>query len=117
MHELAVTEAIVKLVLDTARRERARRVVTVNLRIGEMSDLKAEWIQRYFDHLAVGTIAAGARILVETTVPSFQCDHCGERFSRSLRGVESITCPRCESGSCTLTGGMEYLVENVEIEG
>lgn len=116
MHELAVTEAILKLVLATATRERARRVVQVSLRMGEMSDLKAVWIQRYFDHLAAGTVAEGARIAVESTPPAFSCDQCGHRFFQSLKAVDSIACPRCGSGSCTLAGGMDYRVESVEIE-
>ncbi|MGM0675642.1 MAG: hydrogenase maturation nickel metallochaperone HypA [Spirochaetota bacterium] len=116
MHELAVTEAILEVVLKAAERESARRVVTVNLTIGEFSDLKEEWIQRYFDHLARGTAAENARIAVATSVPNFVCDACGKEFSRSLRGVERVECPACRSRSCTLTGGMDYRVENVEIE-
>lgn len=116
MHELAVTEAILEVVLRAAERESARRVVTINLTIGELSDLKEEWIQRYFDHLARGTTAENARIAVATSVPTFLCEACGEQFSRSLRGVERVECPACGSRSCTLTGGMDYRVENVEIE-
>ena len=84
MHELAVTEAILGVVLKNAEKESARRVRTVSLRIGELSDLKAEWIQRYFDYLARGTVAEEARIEVETTPPSFLCEECNFSFSLSL---------------------------------
>ena len=116
MHELAVTEAILGVVLKSAEKESAKRVRSVSLRIGEFSDLKAEWIQRYFDYLARGTVAEKARIEVETTPPSFFCEGCGSSFSLSLKGVDRVRCPHCGSGSCSLTGGMEYTVERMEIE-
>ena len=116
MHELAVTEAILDVVLKSAEKESAKRVRTVSLKIGEFSDLKAEWIQRYFDYLSRGTVAEEARIEVETTPPSFLCDSCGSSFSLSLKGVDRVRCPQCGGASCTLTGGMEYRVERLEIE-
>jgi hydrogenase nickel incorporation protein HypA/HybF len=116
MHELAVTEAILSVVLKSAEREAAKQVRTVSLRIGEFSDLKAEWIQRYFDYLAKGTVAEKARIEVESTPPRFACDGCGSSFSLSLKGVDRVRCPYCGSDSCSLTGGMEYMVDRLEIE-
>lgn len=117
MHELAVTEAILGVVLKSAQKERANRVRTVHLRVGELSDLKAEWIQRYFDYLSRDTVAEGARLEVETTPPSFRCDGCGVSFSLSLKGVDRVCCPFCGDASCSLTGGMEYRVEELEIDG
>ena len=116
MHELAVTEAILDIVLQAAQRESARRVVSVNLVIGELSDLKQEWIQRYFDHLARGTQAEGALITVISSVAQFACDGCGAEFSQSLRKVHRVECPSCGGSACRLIGGMDYRVENVEIE-
>lgn len=116
MHELAVTEAILDIVLQAAQRESARRVVSVSVVIGELSDLKQEWIQRYFDHLARGTQAEGALITVISSTTRFVCNGCGAEFSQSLRKVDRVACPSCLSNTCRLIGGMDYRVENVEIE-
>ena len=60
MHELPVTESILNIVLTHAKRNRARKVISIHLKIGELSDLENEWVQRYFDYLSKDTIAEGA---------------------------------------------------------
>ncbi|MCE5262956.1 MAG: hydrogenase maturation nickel metallochaperone HypA, partial [Deltaproteobacteria bacterium] len=45
MHELSVTEAILKIVLKHAEANSVRQVVAIHLRIGKMSDLQDEWLQ------------------------------------------------------------------------
>jgi len=49
MHELSVMEGILNVVLKHARQNGVQRVVAVSLRVGEMTDLVDEWMQRYFD--------------------------------------------------------------------
>ena len=62
MHELPVTESILKIVLKHARVSGVRKVRTIRLIVGKLSDLEDEWIQRYFDYLSKGTVAEGARL-------------------------------------------------------
>ena len=57
MHELPITESILKIVLKHAETNSVRKVMSINLQIGKLSDLEDEWIQRYFDYLSKGTVA------------------------------------------------------------
>ena len=52
MHELPITESILKIILKHVKSNNVRKVVAVHLRIGKMSDIEDEWIQRYFDYLS-----------------------------------------------------------------
>ena len=45
MHELPITEDILKIVLKHAQRNNVQRVVSINLQIGKLSGLEDEWIQ------------------------------------------------------------------------
>jgi len=54
MHELPVMREVLRLVLKHAHKHRVEEVFAVQMRVGEMSDLEEEWMQRYFDHLAKG---------------------------------------------------------------
>ena len=47
MHELPVTESILKVVLKYAAANNVSKVVSVKLEVGKLSDLADEWIQRY----------------------------------------------------------------------
>ena len=116
MHELSVTDSILKIVLEYAEKANARRVTCIRLRISEMSDLKAEWVQNYFDHLSEGTLAEGAQLEITVVFPQFACERCGKEFEISLRDVGWVECPHCSSRDCRLVGGNDYMIENMEVE-
>ena len=67
MHELGVTRSIVDVVLRNAQAQQAKQVLSVSLVIGEMRNLEEEWVQRYFDRCAKGTLAEGAKIKIQGT--------------------------------------------------
>ena len=115
MHELAVTESILQVVLRHARAGGASKVLSVGVRIGEVSDLIDEWVQRYFDHLSRGTIAEGAVVRIERAPAMFRCGACGHSFPADPRTREAIHCPRCESEETALVSGREYLVQQIEV--
>jgi hydrogenase nickel incorporation protein HypA/HybF len=115
MHELAVTEAILKVVLKHAMMNGAGRVVTISLRIGELTDLADEWLQRYFEYLSRDTIAAGAQIHIERVPIIFRCEGCGKDFPVRLGEMKNIACPACDSAKATLLSGREFTVRQIEV--
>jgi hydrogenase nickel incorporation protein HypA/HybF len=115
VHELSVTQAILDTALRHATREDATRVHRILLVVSELSDLQPLWLQRYFDHIAAGTAAAGAELEVERAAPEFACNNCSARFYLSLRGVDRVRCPECGASDCTLQPGTDYLLEEIEV--
>ena len=85
------------------------------MRIGGLSDLVNEWVQRYFDHLSRGTIAEGAVIRIERIPTTFRCDGCGHVFPADPRTREAIRCPLCSSAEMTLATGRECFVQQIEV--
>ena len=115
MHELAITEGILKVVLRHAAASGAGRVVGVSLRIGELSDLADEWLQRYFDYLSRDTIAAGASIRVERIPVVFRCEECGNTFPVKFREAKNIACPVCGREKAVMVSGREFTVQQIEV--
>jgi hydrogenase nickel incorporation protein HypA/HybF len=115
MHELAVTEGILKVVLRHASMNGAGRVVGIGLRIGELSDLADEWLQRYFNYLSRDTIAADAVIRIERIPVVFRCEGCGNDFPVRLRETKDIACPVCGSRKSVLVSGREFTVQQIEV--
>ncbi len=115
MHELPITENILKVVLRHAEADGAKKVVRVHLRIGELSDIIDEWLQRYFDYLSKGTLAEGAALGIEHIPVTFRCEECGETFPVNVREVQSIRCTACGGARASLLTGREFLIQHIEV--
>jgi hydrogenase nickel incorporation protein HypA/HybF len=115
VHELAITNEILRTVLRSARHQRAARVHRILLVVSELSDLQPLWLQRYFDRIAAGTPADGARLEVERLAPQFACARCVGVFSVPLGEVDTAACPTCGSRDFHLVAGPDYTVEEIEV--
>jgi hydrogenase nickel incorporation protein HypA/HybF len=115
MHELQVTERILDIVLKHAAGQDVSRIVTIRLRIGELTDLEDEWIQRYFDYLSRGTIAEKAKLAIQRAPIVLECESCSRRFEVGRGELGAAACPECEESECRLVSGREYLIENIEV--
>jgi hydrogenase nickel insertion protein HypA len=117
MHELAITQSLLEVVLGYAEENKATHVDAIFLRIGILRDIEPEWLKRYFAFTSRGTIAENAEILITIDRITCTCDKCGETYhpmTESLRDTR-ITCPDCGAFEYELVGGMEFLVQGIEI--
>ena len=112
MHELPVTESILKIVLRHAPAEGVKRIVHIFLEIGELSDLEDEWIQHYFDYLSKGTVAENSQLVIQRTPITFQCDACAHVFEIKREALQDLQCPECGNAGCTLVSGKGYYIKN-----
>ena len=94
-----MTHEILAIVLRHAEANGVRRVVSVRLTIGALSDLEATWIQRYFDMLSRDTLAARATLEVRRSPAILRCGDCSANFEVEIREVREIRCPGC-AGTC-----------------
>ena len=62
MHEMALTESIVEIAVETARREGAARVRKVFVDVGALSSVEPEALMFCFAAVSAGTIAEGATL-------------------------------------------------------
>lgn len=114
MHELSITESIISTVLESAEKHDVSKILKIHLEVGELNDLKSEWIQYYFDMLSRDTLAEGAQIEVHTTPSKFRCHDCGEEFPLDLKSVSKVKCPVCRGANCSLTGGSGFYIRDME---
>jgi len=115
MHELAVTESILSIVIKHAAKNQVKKVLSIGLKIGELTDLVDEWIQHYFDYLSKDTIAEGAMLNIERSPVVFQCADCNKAFPVSLKESGKIVCSHCNSTGVTLVSGREFFIKHIEV--
>ncbi|MBM4331125.1 MAG: hydrogenase maturation nickel metallochaperone HypA [Deltaproteobacteria bacterium] len=114
MHELSITQSILEIALDYAKRNQAQKVVEIHLKIGEVSDFDDEWIQRYFDFVGKGSLAEGAKLRISRVPAQLQCNPCSFIFPLN-KSTWNTQCPSCKSKESQLISGREFRVEALEV--
>ena len=113
MHEMALTESLVEIAVEEARRQSARKVLRIRLEVGALSHAEPEALAFCFEAVAAGTIAEGAELLIDRPAGRGWCEDCAkdvplaERFS---------ACPECGGYRVKMTVGDELRIRELEIE-
>ena len=109
MHELPVTEEILRI---TAQDAGEKRVTAIHLVIGELTSFIDDTIQFYFDVLAPGTVAEGATLHFKRIPVRFRCRRCETEFAPT---GQEWHCPTCGALGGEVMAGKEFFVESIEV--
>jgi hydrogenase nickel incorporation protein HypA/HybF len=113
MHEYAVTQGMLELVLNEAKKAGARKVTEIRLVIGDVSTVLDESVQMYFDIMSKDTIAEGAQLIFRRVASRLRCKACGQEYDKPRRGFE---CPGCGGLGLPTGEGREFYIESIDIE-
>jgi len=113
MHELGVTQNILKIALEYAEKGGAGKIRSINLVIGGLSGILDESVQFYFDFVSKETIAEGAKLVFKRVPVRFRCRNCGKEFE--FHG-EVWVCPDCQTPGPEILSGREFFLESIEVE-
>ena len=113
MHELALAQGVLDIVLSTAAGNNAVRVAGVKVIAGELTGTVPEALEMGFAAMAKGTIAENAHLVIQLVPATGQCRDCG-----STTGIDKycFACKYCGSHAIEIVTGRELLVESVEVE-
>lgn len=113
MHELSITQSLLEIALRHAERAGARRIVRLNLVIGELSSIVDDSVQFYWDIVSQGTIAEGATLHFDRVVATLRCRGCSHTFPLDGR---DYACPACGGREVVAVGGDDFRLESIEVE-
>jgi hydrogenase nickel incorporation protein HypA/HybF len=113
MHELAVTQSVLEIVLRHARLAGGGRVSAIHLVVGQLSSIVDDSVAFYWESVARDTPAEGARLHFRRIPARFRCEACGREFPLQEGTAD---CPACASRSVRLTAGDEFSVESIEVD-
>jgi hydrogenase nickel incorporation protein HypA/HybF len=114
VHELAITQNLLKVVLDEAKAARANKVTRINLVVGELSGAVSDCVQFYFDILKKDTAAVQEAAIDFKQVPAqLKCRDCQTEFHPQ---DAPWVCPGCGSHSIEIIGGRDCYIESIEVE-
>jgi hydrogenase nickel incorporation protein HypA/HybF len=112
VHELAITQNILDIVLDEAKKAQADKVTRINLVIGELTGIVSDSVLFYFDFLKKGNAAEEATIDFRLVPVELRCRDCQTNFSPK---DSAWVCPNCQSTNFDLITGRECYVESIEV--
>ena len=112
MHEVSLAGGVLKLVEDTALRERFSRLLSLRLEVGQLAGVDVRALRFALECLAPGTVLEGAQIDIEEPPGQAWCLGCAQTVAINQRGD---ACPSCGSHQLQPTGGMALRVLDMDV--
>lgn len=113
MHELAVTQSILKIALQHAEQANTKRISDLHIVIGELASMVDDSIQFYWEIIAKDTIAEGATLHFRRVPAELQCMNCFEKYRPN---GEELICPKCGNAGAKIIAGEEFFLEAIDVD-
>ena len=121
MHEFSISSEIVKTVLDTAKKSSGKKVLSVQLEIGELTLLNGDQVGFWVKELFKGSAAEDAEVKIKTIKARILCKACGFKGGirsdqeDSFRHLTLQTCPQCNSFQFKIEKGRECILRRIQV--
>jgi hydrogenase nickel incorporation protein HypA/HybF len=113
MRELNAVQSILSKALLQARQSQAKSIKSLQLALGEISELDQASLQQHWESLSRGTPAERAQLHFRSIQAEVQCMACFEKYHPS---DGKIHCPYCGSYGAKILSGEEFFIESIELE-
>lgn len=113
MHELSLTQSLVAIAEEHARRAGGTIIRSITVEVGELSGAIPEALEFAFDVCSKETLAAGATLVIRRVPGHGRCAACtAEAACPELTAV----CPLCGALAFEPDAGLELRVLELEID-
>lgn len=113
MHELAITEQIVKIAIKHGEKNKASQITDLYLVIGELSTVIDDSVQFYWDLITENTLCEGSKLHFKRIPAVFRCLDCSKEYH--LVQGELTPCPHCQSSKMDILQGKEFHLDSINI--
>lgn len=121
MHEFSISSEIVKTVLDTTKKSSGKKVLSVQLEIGELTLLNGDQVGFWVKELFKGSAAEDAEVKIKTIKARILCKACGYKGGirsdqeDSFRYLTLQACPQCNSFQFKVEKGRECILRKIQV--
>lgn len=120
MHEFSISDEIVRNVLNAVKENNGKKVLSIQLEIGELALLNVEQVTFWIHELFKGSVAEGAKVKVKTVQARIQCESCGYKGGIGLDRQDPFqhaipySCPKCHSFQINVEKGRECTLRKIQ---
>jgi hydrogenase nickel incorporation protein HypA/HybF len=120
VHEISIAGAIIDSVLDSAKKNDAKKVEEIFIEVGEFTALNPVQLKFIFETITKGTVAEGAKYDIQVVKPLISCRKCSYRgaiefFEKLHFFLPVIKCPDCGDTDVDIIAGRECCVKKIRI--
>lgn len=120
MHEFSVMHYALSAAIEAARSRGASRILSLTMKVGELTHLNPEQLRLAFEALSEGTEAEGAELVIEVVRARIRCRGCGyEGPPSALEGpgllVTVAKCPACGGFDVEVVAGRECTLASIRV--
>ena len=112
MHEMTLVAGILEIAEERAREAGAARINTVTVEIGRLAGVELSALVFCFETARLGTMAAGAELVVRELPGRGLCPACGAETDIDFYAA---LCPACD-GCLQVVGGRELRVASLDVD-
>ena len=122
LHEFAFAYDIFKVAEATALKYNAKKITEVYLEVGELTLIVPQLLKQSFKMATAGSIAEGAKLIIEIMPGKVKCRECNKISPISLTEVAQLTglqlfnCKFCSSNNTEIVEGKKANVKNIKIQ-
>ncbi|MEM5767340.1 MAG: hydrogenase maturation nickel metallochaperone HypA, partial [Bacillota bacterium] len=109
----SLISAIIKVLREKVREFNVRRVLQVNLTVGELTNVEEATLNAAFEVCVEGTELAGAKLVMERVPARGKCRHCATEFALVKYRLQ---CPQCNRQGVEIVAGKEFYLNSMEVE-
>lgn len=111
MHELGLTNAMLRTVEDIAREQNFNTVSSITVEIGELSGVIPSLLMGCWDVVIEGTHWKDTQLKIVNVPGKLLCEDCKMEFPLNR---DSFHCPNCGSEKLTPIAGLEMTIRDIE---
>ena len=113
MHEYSVVQSLLESCEEHARKNDAKKVIKVVIKIGVLSGVEPDLLQTAFDTFKEKTVCHDALFIINVQKIVIECLDCN---TTSTLEKHEFSCPKCQSVNIKVTDGEEMYLMSLELE-
>lgn len=115
MHEHGIGRELWTVIEEQAKQNNLTVITKITIVIGKASGIEKDLLVHTMkDHIIPGTIATGCELEFIDENLTAQCNNCKEKIE--IHKMETIFCPKCNSGDISISSGNDVFVKSIEGE-
>lgn len=116
MHELPIVQSVLGVALRYAEQNKASKIHSIVLVVGQMHDIVPEWVDKFFRFAARGTIAEDGVVEIESIPIICRCRACEQKYVLHIHGPEAnMCCPVCSAEEADRLLGDEFFIKEIKV--